>query len=161
MEFQEMNNRTKLAVKRSLSTVAAGVILVYSGTASPFGFDFGDSFNEGMDFDKGSDLDMGGSKMNWETPDNSFDTGSTGTGSGFSWGSGSRNSGPSWGFRKAPPPAYWDYPNPYTQQYAPRGYAPRYMPPPQYGWPRGPAVQKRAPAPAAPVAENPEQGSNK
>lgn len=153
-----MSVQVRSRMRKRVSLLAAGIMLLTAGSATPFGFDFGDSFNEGFDFDDGSDIDMGGSRMDWETPDNSFDTGSTGTGSGFSWGSGSRRSGPSWGFHRTPPPAYWDYPPP---QYGPGYYPPRrYMPPPPYGWPAPPALQRRPPAPAAPVREeSPSAGS--
>lgn len=125
--------------KAALSLIA----ICYGGTVSAFGFNMGDSFNEGFDFDKGSDLDLGGSRMNWESPDNVWDTG-TRTHKGFSWGGGPR-SGPNWGFRDAPP-TWGGYP-----------------PPPVYGWPMMPPppqqvpVYRRPPAPPMPQTPPPRE----
>ncbi|MBT3309374.1 MAG: hypothetical protein HOL04_08750 [Gammaproteobacteria bacterium] len=143
---------------QSFSLMLAGSTLLYASAATAFGFNMGDNFNEGFDFDKGSDLDMGGSKMNWESPDNVWDTG-TSTHKGFSWGGGPR-SAPGWGFRDAPPPAPWGVPNPYAMpsavmppQMVPYGAPPiRRAPPSQQ-----PQRYRRPPAPLAPT--QPLQGS--
>lgn len=139
-----MNRRQK-----SLSLWLAAVTLGYGSIAAAFGFNMGDSFNEGFDFDEGSDLDMGGSKMNWESPDNVWDSG-TSTRKGFSWGGGP-HSAPAWGFRDAPPVQRWA---PMPQQ-MPYGVQPMMVPTP-YGWapvaPAQPQVHTRPPAPAAPTS---------
>ena len=147
MVFRDLNG---------FKTVAAAALLVTSLDLSAFGFNMGDNFNEGFDFDKGSDLDMGGSKMNWESPDNVWDTGTSG-GKGFSWGGGPQ-SGSDWGFRDTPPPVYWrappSYPNPYTE---PRRFmsAPQHMMTPFGVVPAQPVQQqtvyKRPPAPPQPA----------
>lgn len=134
-----------------LALLLSASAVLYGSGAAAFGFNMGDSFNEGFDFDEGSDLDMGGSKMNWESPDNVWDSG-TSTRKGFSWGGGPR-SAPAWGFRDAPPPQRWA---PAPQQ-MPYGYGgqPMMVPTP-YGWapvaPPQPQIHSRPPAPAAPAA---------
>ncbi len=131
---------------KTFSRLLAATALCYGSVVSAFGFNVGDSFNEGFDFDEGSDLDMGGSKMNWESPDNVWDTG-TSTRKGFSWGGGPR-SGPAWGFRDAPPQQWVPAP-----QQMPYGGQPMMVPTP-YGWmpaaPVQPQIHSRPPAPAAP-----------
>ena len=147
--------------RRGVVLAVAALLLGGATAVSAFGFNmgdrFGEGFSEGMDFDKGSDLDMGGSKMNWESPENVWDTGTSG-GKGFSWGGGP-NSGSGWGFRGTPPPAYWGYPSPYSMPYSdPRQYmAPSQPMPMPFGRapapvPAQPSVYTRPPAPPAPAA---------
>ncbi len=140
---------------RRLNTLvrwAAVATLCYGSAVSAFGFNMGDNFNEGFDFDDGSDLDMGGSRMNWESPDNVWDTG-TSSRKGFSWGGGPR-SGPAWGFRDAPPPRW--APMRQGMQPMPYGGQPMMVPTP-YGWapvaPPQPQTHSRPPAPPAPTSQ--------
>jgi hypothetical protein len=132
---------------RGSMAMLAGAALLYGSAAGAFGFNMGDRFNEGFDFDEGNDLDIGGSRMNWESPDNVWDTG-TRSHKGFSWGGGPR-SAPGWGFRDAPPPHWQPMPQP-----MPYGLQPMMVPTP-YGWaplaaPQLP-IYTRPPAPPAPL----------
>ncbi len=155
------------SMKRVIAGGGVGLVLALMvvGRAVAFGFDMGDSFNEGIDFDDGNSVDLGGSRMNWESPDNVWDTG-TRSHKGFSWGGGPR-SGPSWGMRDAPP-HWWGGlwrggPQPPMGVAPPDGAMPYGMIPPgaPAGWgaPPQPPVHRRPPAPPAPSSSDDSAGA--